>query len=175
MGGVLAGAVLALVLNVAGPVSQVLACSCAEMGPDEAMANAQVAFVGVVAGVQDRAFEGKGGPVSTAVYTVVVEEMLKGAGAEGDAMLVSSDLGTCGMAFALGQRWRLHAATDGAQLYTGICSGNVLLTERAEVPTIADAPTSPPPTPVLLAIGSVAALVVLSVLAFGRGGRNQPT
>lgn len=171
---------LALLLAVFAPGGRAMACSCAVVGPDEALATAHVAFVGVVAQVHDSVDVpldgGKGlvDPLSTLSQTVVVEEMLKGAGSAGDQLLVFSDLGTCGMAFDVGQRWRLFAYTDGGRLLTGICSGNELLAEQAPVPAVAEPPPAPPPIGVLLAIGGVAVLTVVSALAFTRGAGSKP-
>ena len=166
----------ALVAVTAGPVAQTLACSCAQLGPGEALANAEVAFVGVVARVDDPS---GGGPiVSTGdpiIYTFAVEQSLKGGVAVGDAVVVRSarDGASCGTTFALAQRWQVYAYHDPDDvLTTGLCDGNELLAEQAPIPEI-ESPTPPgPPAELLLAAGAVLLIVVVSGLAFLRGGRR---
>jgi hypothetical protein len=134
-----------------------------QMTPQLALANADVAWVGVVTSV--------GEPGSDpARYTFAVEQMTKGELAISVDVRSSRSSAGCGMEFALAQRWRIYAyADENAQLQTGLCSGNELLAEGAPVP----APTpAPPPTGLLVAIGGVILLTGISIWAFTRRGRS---
>ena len=148
-------------VTVAAPVTQVLACSCIQMTPELALANADAAWVGVVA-----ARDGSD-PVR---YTFAVEQMLKGELAITVNVLSSRSSAGCGMEFSLAQRWRIYAyADENGQLQTGLCSGNELLGEGVPIPT----PTpAPPPTALFVAIGGAILLTGISAWAFTRRGRS---
>jgi hypothetical protein len=156
-------------VSVAAPVSNVLACSCIQLGSGDALANAEVAWVGVVTAVDDpqKGQPDLGNPVR---YTFAVEQSLKGT--LGTSIDVSSakSSASCGQEFAIAQRWKVFAfADDQGHLQTGLCSGDELLGERAQVP----ASGSSPPTALLLAIGGVAVLVAFSAWAFTRRPRGR--
>jgi hypothetical protein len=169
---VLAGAVLATILSVAGPIALVRACSCAELQPNQALQMADVAFVGVVARVADPS---AGNPMVSSAepifYTFAVERAQKQVG-ETSTIQVSSarDGASCGQAFAVGQRWQLYAYRDGATLSTGICSGNQMLAEGVAIPELEESEPQAPPAGVLIAL--VVALLVAgaSIWAFTRRG-----
>jgi hypothetical protein len=169
-----AGATLAILLTVAGPISRAYACSCMELQPGQALANADVAFVGVVAGVRDPSGGnplGSGDPIT---YSFVVQDVLKQGAAIPAVAQVSStrDGASCGQTFAVGQRWRLFAYRNGGSLSTGICSGNELLAERVPIPSVEEADPEPPPPGVLVALGAAALVGLVSVWAFTRRGRS---
>ncbi len=157
-------------MTVAGPVTQVLACSCMQMTPAMALAGADVAFVGVVAAVDDPAVGpvvGGGDPLR---YTFAVEESMKGGPGVSVDIRSARDSAGCGMEFATGQRWRVFAYTDEAgQLQSGLCSGNELLAEGVPIPS----PTpAPPPIGLLVAIGGAVVVAGISAWAFTRRGRS---
>jgi len=158
-------AVFATLVTLAAPTAHVFACSCMQMSPEEALTNADVAFVGVVAAIDDPA----GGPVVGSAdalrYTFAVEQTLKGDPVVSLDLLSSRSGASCGMEFAAAQRWRVFAYSESGQLMTGLCSGNELLAENAPIP----APTpAPPPIALLLAIGALIVLGGISAWAFTR-------
>jgi hypothetical protein len=165
---ILAVAAFSSLVSVAAPVSHVLACSCVQLGAGDALANADVAFVGVITGIdnpQDPQAELGNDPIR---YTFAVEEVAKGQlGATLDVRSSPSSA-SCGQEFGLAQRWRVFAyADENGQLLTGLCSGNELLDERAPIPA---PPSNSPPTALLLAIGGVIVLAAFSAWAFTRKG-----
>lgn len=160
----------ASLVTLAAPTARVFACTCMQMTPAMALANADVAFVGVVAGIADakggQPVIGSGDPI---VYTFAVEESVKGLA--GDKLVVTSarDGASCGIVFARAERWRVYANTDDAgAFHTSICSGNELLAEGVPLPTPT---TGPPPTALLLAIGAAVIVAAISAWAFTRRGR----
>jgi hypothetical protein len=165
----LAVTALSSLVSVAAPVSHVLACSCVQLGAGDALANAEVAWVGVVTAVDDPQ-TGQAAMQDPVHYTFAVEESLKGT--LGTSIDVSSARSgaSCGQEFALAQRWKVFAfADDQGHLQTGLCSGNELLGERVSV---AGSSTSPLPG-LLLAIGGVAVLVAFSAWVFMRRPRGR--
>jgi hypothetical protein len=169
-----AGATLAILLTVAGPISHAHACSCMELQPGQALQNADVAFVGVVASARDPSggnpIVGSGDPIR---YTFVVQEVLKQGVAPAATVEITSarDGASCGQTFAVAQRWRLYAYRDGATLSTGICSGNELLAERVPVPVVGSPEGGPPPLGLLVALGASTLVAAVSLWAFTRRGR----
>ena len=164
---ILALAFFATLVTIAAPAAQVYACSCAQLGLGEALANADVAFTGVVTGLRDpnagNPLVGSGDPI---VYVFAVESVAKGPAANQITITSARDGASCGMTFALADKWRIYAYADGAGgLATGICSGNALITANAPLPV-------PPPAglPIeLLAVGGVViGLVGFSAWAFTR-------
>jgi hypothetical protein len=156
-----------LFVTAAAPIARVYACSCMALLPGQALANADVAFVGVVRQVTD-SMEGpiysSGDPVS---YTFAVEEVLKGS-AGGELVVTSTrDGASCGMAFGLAERWRIYAhAKESGGLGTGICSGNELRAEAVPIPA-----QEPASLGVLLALGTVLTACGVFAWAFVRQAR----
>jgi hypothetical protein len=156
---------------LAAPVAQVIACSCAQMNREEALSNADVAFVGVVAAIDDPSMGpmvSSGDPLR---YTFALEETLKGE-LSGTLEVLSARSGaSCGMEFGLAQRWRVFAYVDeSGHLQSHLCSGNELLAEGVPIST---SPTpSPSPVVALLAGGAVLALAGFSAWAFMRRPRT---
>lgn len=165
----LALAVLSTLVGLAAPVVQVYACSCMQLGLGQALANADLAFTGVVTSVQDA---NAGNPIISSgdpiTYTFAVAEVVKGP-AMAEVILTSArDSASCGITFARAEKWRIYANGDGAGLSTSICSGNELLGKDVAIPAHPPAPTPALPT-VLLPIGVIVALVGFSAWAFTRG------
>ena len=157
----------AVLVSVAAPVARVFACSCAQLGAGQALANADVAFTGVVTGLRDpqagNPVVGSGDPI---VYVFAVESVGKGPAANQLTITSARDGASCGMTFALADKWRIYANADGAGgLATGICSGNELIAANAPLPV--PSPTGLP-TELLLVGGGVIALVGFSAWAFTR-------
>jgi hypothetical protein len=142
------------------------------MNRAEALSNADVAFVGVVAAIDDPSvgpMVGSGDPLR---YSFAVEEVIKG-GEPSDTVEVLSarESASCGQEFALAQRWRVFAYVDeSGHLQSHLCSGNELLAEGVPIST---SPTpSPSPVVALLAGGAVLALAGFSAWAFMRRPRT---
>lgn len=164
---ILAVAAFAGLITVAAPVTQVFACSCMQMTPELALANADLAWVGVVTNVDAAGVApDSNDPVR---YTFAIEQMMKGELAINVDVRSSRSSAGCGMEFALAQRWRVYAfADETGKLQTGLCSGNELLGEGVPAPT----PTpAPPPIGLLGAIGVLALVGGISAWAFTRRTR----
>jgi hypothetical protein len=161
-------AILASLVMVAAPTTHVLACSCAQMTREQALSNADVAFVGVVAAIDDPA---EGPLVNSGEllrYTFAVESELKAELASTIGLFSARSGASCGQEFGLAQRWRVFAYVDETgRLQSSLCSGNELLAEGVPIPP--QAPTSlMPPMTVLVAVGVVLALGAISAWAFLR-------
>jgi hypothetical protein len=160
-------ALMSLVM-LAAPTARVFACSCPRVTPAVALANAEVAFVGVVAAIDDPNSGPLVGSGDALRYTFAIEQTLKGAPKVSLEIGSARSSASCGQEFAAAQRWRVFAYADEAgQLQTGLCSGNELLAENAPLPPQTPAP---PPTALLLAIGAGIVVVGISALAFMRRG-----
>lgn len=165
---ILSGAVFATLVTLAAPTAHVFACSCMQMTPELALANADIAFVGVVAAIDDPGSGPLVGSGDALRYTFALEQTLKGDPVTSLDVLSARSSASCGMEFAAAQRWRVFAyADETGHLQTGLCSGNELLAEGVPVP----APTpAPPPTALLLAIVVGIVLAGISAWAFTRRG-----
>jgi hypothetical protein len=161
----LSAAVLASLAVLAAPTAHVLACLCAETNGEEALSNADIAFVGVVADTDDpRIGHSNGEPLR---YTFAVEQTIKGEPAS--RILVFSHLSDCSPEFGLAQRWRVYAYLDEShQLQSNVCSGNELLAEGVPIPAESPAPLTLPPVAVVVALGIGLAVAGFSVWAFTR-------
>jgi hypothetical protein len=160
---------------LAAPTAQVFACSCIQMNRELALSNADVAFVGVVAAIDD---PGGGGPLVGSAdllrYTFLVEEAVKGDPPASLALVSARSGASCGMEFAAAQRWRVFAYVDETRrLQTGLCSGNELLAEGVPIPPISPPAPEAPPVAVLLAIGAAIVLAGISGWAFTRRTRSS--
>jgi len=166
----IAMAFFATFVMLAAPTARVFACSCIEMTPAIALANADVAFVGVVAAINDPGSGPLIGSADPLRYTFALEQTLKGAPKLSLDVLSARSGASCGMEFAAAQRWRIYAYADEAgQLQTGLCSGNELLAENAPIPV----PTpAPPPAALLFAVAGVVLLGAVSAWAFTRRSKS---
>lgn len=155
-------------VTLAGPTTHVVACSCAQMSREEALRNADVVFVGVVAAIDDPGIEpivSSGDPLR---YTFAVEDEIKGELASSIGLFSSRSGASCGQEFGLAQRWRVFAYVDETGLLqSGLCSGNELLAEGVPIPPSTPKP-NPPPVAALLGIGAVLALAGFTAWAFTR-------
>ncbi|HET7082642.1 MAG TPA: hypothetical protein VFJ00_02900 [Candidatus Limnocylindria bacterium] len=153
---------------LAAPLAQVRACSCPQMDRAAALGSADVAFVGVVASIDDPSvgpMVSSGDPLR---YSFAVEKAIKGELSDTVGVLSARSGASCGMEFALAQRWRVFAYVDETgHLQSHLCSGNELLAEGVPVPPSTPEPT-PPPVAALLAIGAVLGLAGFTAWAFTR-------
>ena len=169
------------------PVQQALACSCAQMTIDEAAASAHAVFIGTV--VDEQPTGPKGGPMgamaATApmpggmaqfIYTVEVDGVVKGDVGTQASVLGGGDGASCGMSFAVGERWMLFTMWDGTIHSTSLCSGNILLGADEDPPLPVSAPVggedaTPPteiPWTVVTLLGAIALVIGVSAFAFRR-------
>lgn len=166
---------------------RVAACSCMPLGASEAAAAADAAFAGTVVDEMPVGIEtGPVGamaatvpgqmPLAQVVYTFAVDGVAKGEVPARVEVLAGGDGASCGMIFGIDERWLVFTHWDGATHSTGLCSGNVALEPGADAPLPLMAPaelTEEPvpasiPMPVLVVLGSVLALLAVSVFAFRR-------
>ena len=166
-------AFLVSLVMLAAPTARVVACSCAQTNPAQALSHAAAAFVGVVAAIDDPSI---GPVVSTGdplQYTFAVEQTLKGELAERILVFSAREGASCGQEFALAQRWRVYAYVDeGGRLGSGLCSGNELLAESAPIPPASPTPLTLPPVGVLVALGVGFVVAGFSIWAFTRQPRR---
>lgn len=172
---VVSSLVLAVVLLANMPGS-VAACTCGGTSEDSALANADVAFIGVVTQVEDpnslaRFTYSTGDPI---LYSFAVEEPRKGD--MGDYVTVRSyrDEAACGVVMAPGERWSIYAHRQDlfgnsrhGELWVWLCDGNERL--ATGVPTL---PAAGSPGSFLL-LGAAAALLLVITLVMG-GTRERP-
>ena len=154
------------------PIGRAMACSCAMPNAADAFAQSAVVFEGVVASSSPLA---QGDGFMDVAFTFAVENELKGGPLPERLAIATSGSGaSCGAEFQVGQRWRVFASISDGALYSGLCSSNRLIDERAPIPPLADEGGGSTPggaglgltTPVLVGLGAVALLGLISVLAF---------
>jgi hypothetical protein len=170
------------------PLQQAYACSCVERTIDEAAANADGVFSGTVVDQQPVGLDPVGALAATApmpgvmgevVYTFAVDGVAKGEVAEEAQVRSGSDGASCGMTFAVSERWLVFTTWDGAMHSTGLCSGNIPLgaDEDPPLPMSAPAPgeVEQPiqiPWPALAVLAAVVIVAGVSILAFRGGPRS---
>lgn len=153
------------------PTSQVAACRCVAGAPAAMAANADAAFSGTVVDLQHPPVDP--GTADQVIATFAVDSVAHGV--LGDRVPVIAFVGeaSCGMEFALEERWLIIADRDGAMLRTGLCDGGSRL-DIGQAPPLAMQPVSPsgvaePVAVIPLVVGAAAVLLVLaSLLAFRR-------
>ena len=163
------------------PTATAQACSCAFTSHVEAIAAADVAFIGTVTAKQDQPLFSD--PLATTEHAFEVTRS-KAPMQTPFALDVAAGSGaSCGLEMSIGDEWVMIATVWEGELQTNLCSGSVLADsiDRGELARIEaalphDNPSAAPtedvlvvPTPILVA--GVAALVValVSVHAFRRG------
>ncbi|MEX0630734.1 MAG: hypothetical protein WEE67_06460 [Chloroflexota bacterium] len=167
----LLGLTLAAALIASFPV-RVAACTCGGTSEDSALEHADVAFVGVVAAVEDPNLlswftYSTGDPI---LYTFAVEESLKSDPGRFVVIRSYRDGSSCGVPMAIGERWRIYAhrqdlfgnVRDG-ELWVWLCDANQRLATGLPAPPV------PGSTAPIMVIGVAAAgLLVLGTLASRR-------
>lgn len=177
-------AALGLVLAVSAlPLATVSACSCAFLGYPEAVAEAELAFIGTVTDAAEPA----AGVDPTLVdpleveYAFSVERAKSPMPASVTVRTVLGDGGNCGLDMDVGQRWLVIArAEDGIR--TDLCTGSTLfdgleaelqqqisngLSAEVEATAGSEAAIEAPPWGVI-GVGAVVIVVAaVSFVAFG--------
>ena len=170
------------------PVQQVAACSCMQSTPRQAAEWADAAFAGTV--VNEQPVGAETGPIGAMaatkpvpavfgqiLYTFDVDGVAKGSVGSRVEVLSGGDGASCGMNFAMDERWLIFTTWDGSVHSTGLCAGNVLLEKGVEAPLPLTAPTGGDagsdawgiPLTVLALLGVIGAVAAVSWLAFRRG------
>jgi len=164
---------LAMLLAGVAPISRVFACSCMQLQPGEALAMSTVAFTGVVAEIDEpTGVDPTVSSLDPLIYTFVVEESLKGEPGETVLLESARSSASCGMEFAIGERWTVYASVaESRRLTSGLCSGNEMLADGVPVPQI---PTDDAgiPMQLLLVGGVVVAVAAASAFIFLRRPRT---
>ncbi|HEX2221628.1 MAG TPA: hypothetical protein VHK06_03815 [Candidatus Limnocylindria bacterium] len=180
-----AGAALAVALGLVAILARpALACSCAAMTPDQALAASDAAFVGAV--IEAPPAPGPGAPLvdppfeETAPFAFEVEGVAKGDVTQPAVVLGSFNGAACGMSFAPGERWLVFATAEGGSLTTNLCAGSIPLAAGERPPVPVESATASAsdagvwvPGPVLVAGGGLALLGAASYLAFRRRPEAQ--
>jgi len=125
--------------------TQVFACDCVYPPPPDLEALADVAFVGVITAIDqalpapmDNPYAGPGTkppggiPAPVMGFQTIhfrIESVQKGSLNQSVEQPVETgqDSASCGMTFNVGERWQIYAVGSEGSLWTGSCSGNVLL------------------------------------------------
>lgn len=182
---------LTLAAGVAGllsvaPMSTALGCSCMALSTPEALAFADVAFTGTTTGVEAPRPGNVVSSMDPVHYAFAVDQVFKGDAVEAEVIATTAmDGASCGTSFGLNERWLVFANVSEGELHTGLCSGNVLLTDiETEAATLAELgppiaepeptpsqPTDEPfelPMPLLAGLAVAAVVIGVSAWAFRR-------
>jgi hypothetical protein len=176
MAALVAGALSAV------PVSTALACSCMQATIPQSMEFADIAFIGTTKAVEAPP---PGDVVNTADpihYAFAVDRIYKGDVIDAEIVASSAmDGASCGTSFGIDERWLVFANVTDGEIWTGLCSGNVLLadeeTETATVAELGEPVAEPEPAaaeaeaegfevPLALVVAIAAGVVVLGVSAW---------
>jgi hypothetical protein len=182
-------AALALVLGVSAvPIATVMACDCMFTELPDAVRDADVAFVGTLAGSSEAAPAIDRGLPPEQTWTWTVERSRDPIDATRvDVVAWEDDGANCGVSFATNERWLVLGYLEDGRLLTNSCMRNQRLDGsdpdgEAIIASLITAPveSSPSeagiqvPAPVLVATGMALALVVVGAVAF-RTRRGDPT
>ena len=115
------------------PVSTALACSCMQATIPQSMEFADIAFIGTTRAVEAPP---PGEVVNTADpihYAFAVDSIYKGDVIDAEIVASSAmDGASCGTSFGIDERWLVFANVQDGEIWTGLCSGNVLLGGRGD-------------------------------------------
>jgi hypothetical protein len=167
------------------PTARVAACDCAMTELSRAIRDADVAFVGRLAGTDEPVVAPAAGGPAPITWTWNVERSRDPISA--DTMNVTAwhdDGANCGVAFGVDERWLVIGQVEEGRLQTNGCMSNLRMNgtdpERDAIidslVTYAVRPASEPadgglPMPVVVLLAGAAALGVISIVAFRRGAR----
>lgn len=170
---------------VVAPTARVTACDCAMAELSQAIREADVAFVGRLAGTDEPvAAPAVGGPPQI-TWIWNVERSRDPISADRLSVTAWPDDGAnCGVAFGVDERWLVMGQVEEGRLQTNGCMSNLRMNGTdPERDAIIDSlvthpvrPTGEPadvglPTPVVVLLAGAAALGVISIVAFRRGAR----
>jgi hypothetical protein len=168
------------------PAARVAACDCAMTELSQAIRDADVAFVGRLAGTDEPVVAPAAGGPPPVTWTWNVERSRDPISADTISMTAWHDDGAnCGVAFGVDERWLVMGQLVEGRLQTNGCMSNLRMDgsdpERDAIidslVTYSVRPASEPedgglPMPVMVLLVGAVALGVISVAAF-RGGRAR--
>ena len=175
-------AALAIVIGISAvPIAQVAACSCMQLGPEEAAQMADVVFAGSVVGEEVGAADPAAPMAAPVRYTFAVDGVAKGEVGAEVAVVAGGDSAMCGVTFTMNDRWLVFGTVQDGSLATGLCSGNLPLQPDEDPPMALYPPEAPNgaasaggvPTGVILPIAAVVAIAGVAGLIFWRADRRQ--
>lgn len=167
------------------PIRQVAACDCAVSPLPQAIAEAEVAIIGRLAGMGASEAEPGMRAVEPVRYTWAVERSRDPINGDVVEIVAWPDDGaSCGMTFGDG-RWLVLAYESEGRLETNSCMQNLLLDGAppdtlATVEELVATPVGPGstseepmsvPLPILVGLGALLVVGLVSLLAFRRGDR----
>jgi hypothetical protein len=164
------------------PLGTVVACSCAFVGYPEAVAQADIAFVGTVIG---EAEPGNPGGLDTARYAFDVDRATTPLESPLEIDALFGNGANCGVDMAIGEEWLVIATIEGGRPTTNLCTGSTLTismdAETRELLGTAMEPVEGGPAnvaddrsaslPLVIAMGAVLIIGGVSVVAFRRERR----
>jgi hypothetical protein len=173
----------------AAPVSTVLACSCAMATIQDSFGFSDVVFTGTTTAVEAppaRDIVSSADPVR---YAFAVDAIYKGSVTDAEIVATTAlDGASCGTSFGMDERWLVFANVADGEIWTGLCSGNVQITDAAVeasiagelgTPLVEPDPASSESAPaeiplgLIVAVAAAAAVVGLSAWAFLREPRAR--
>jgi hypothetical protein len=178
--GLLAASTAFLVAAV--PLSTTLACSCSQATIPDSVGWADVVFTGTAVAVEAPAPGDVINTIDPVHYSFVVDQVFKGPITDSEIVASTQmDGASCGTAFGVDERWLVFANFSEDGISTGLCSGNVLLTDpEVEEAILAElgapiAEPEPPATetgpvdtgiPMAVPVGGALAAVVIGISAW---------
>ena len=120
------------------PISRVAACSCASGALPDAIRGATIALIGTVNRTADAAPDEFGPRVR---YEFAVERASRQSPPTVEIVAEAGSGGSCGITFAMGERWLILAHSREGALQTNLCSSNMLMddvppADRASLPEL---------------------------------------
>jgi hypothetical protein len=122
------------------PVSMVLACSCMQATITESAGFADVVFTGTTTAVEAPEPGAVVSSMDPVHYAFAVDKVFKGDLVEAEIVATTAmDGASCGTSFGMDERWLVFANFQDGDVWTGLCSGNVLLAdEETEAAALAE-------------------------------------
>jgi hypothetical protein len=136
--GVLA-TLIALALT-AVPLASVLACSCMPATITDSAGFADVVFIGTATAAEAPPPGDVVSSMDPVHYAFAVDQVFKGDLVEAEIVATTAmDGASCGTSFGIDERWLVFANFQDGDVWTGLCSGNVLLAdEETEAAALAE-------------------------------------
>lgn len=189
--GLLAALVTAAL--TAMPVTTVLACSCMPATIPDSMGFADVVFIGTATAAEAPPPGEVVSSMDPVHYAFAVDAVYKGDVTEAEIVATTAmDGASCGTSFGIDERWLVFANVQDGEIWTGLCSGNILLADDdaeaaalAELPEPIAEPEAEPapggddgagiaiPLPVLIGLGGLVVVAGVSAWAFVIAPRRQ--
>ena len=167
------------------PTARVAACDCAMTELSQAIRDADVAFVGRLAGTDEPVVAPAGGGPPPITWTWNVERSRDPISADTISMTAWHDDGAnCGVAFGVDERWLVMGQVEEGRLQTNGCMTNLRMNgtdpqRDAIIDSLVTNPVGPAgepaegglPIQVVVLLAGAAAVGLISIVAFRRGAR----